>query len=378
MLLIVRVLMTTWAWRSHYYPLVPFAWALLAAGHEVRVATQPGLVPFVINSGVPAVAVGPDLDFTEVFSDLTESTRNRQNASIDAAGGTVRYAAAMVDDLVAFGRFWQPDLVVHEPFNLAGAITAQALGVPVVKHLWGADFTELVPVDEAVATGELVRRFGLSRLREESDLVLDPCPPAMQVPPGRSPRYPLRFVPYNGIAEHPAWLSVPAERPRVCVTWGTLMSELDSDGLFLAPRVVDALAGLDLEIIVATDPRMRPEFGALPENVRMTDGPLALHLVMPSCAAVIHQGGAGTTMTAMSAGVPQIIVPRIADQRFNAERLAGTGAGKVGELDVLADQVREIVTAGACAGAARALAEHNASRPSPAQVVAELPALIGR
>ncbi|WP_370948465.1 nucleotide disphospho-sugar-binding domain-containing protein [Amycolatopsis sp. cg5] len=369
--------MTTWGWRSHYYPLVPFAWALMAAGHEVRVATQPSLVPAVTSSGVPAVAVGPDLDFTEVFRGLANADSDG-DASITADGGTVRYAAAMVDDLVGFGRFWQPDLVVHEPFNLAGAIAAQVLGVPVVKHLWGADFTELVPVDESVATGDLVTRFGLARLREESDLVLDPCPAAIQVPPGRSTRLPMRFVPYNGKAEHPAWLSEPAEHPRVCVTWGTLMSELDSSELFLAPKVVDALSGLDLDIVIATTPDKRPDFGPLPKNVRFADAPLALHLVLPSCAAVIHQGGAGTTMTAMAAGTPQLILPRIADQLFNAERLAGTGAGMVGELDTLAAQVGDLTAANRWSEAARLLAAGNASRPSPAQVVAELPELIGR
>ena len=76
----------------------------------------------------------------------------------------------------------------------------------------------------------------------DSDLVLDPCPTAMQLPPGRSPRQPLQFVPYNGVAEHPPWLRYPPARPRVCVTWGTLMFEVDREDLFLAPRVVDALA----------------------------------------------------------------------------------------------------------------------------------------
>jgi UDP:flavonoid glycosyltransferase YjiC (YdhE family) len=44
-------------------------------------------------------------------------------------------------------------------------------------------------------------------------------------------------------------------------------------------------------------------------------------LVFPRCAAVIHHGGAGTTQTALQAGVPAIIVPHLADQFFWASHL---------------------------------------------------------
>ncbi|MCX2730884.1 DUF1205 domain-containing protein [Saccharopolyspora sp. NFXS83] len=373
----MRVLISTWGWRSHYYPMVPLAWALLAAGHEVRVASQPAMLPIITGSGLPGVAVGADLDFAEVFAAGINGDDADGGEVVTADGASVRYAEAMVDDLVAFGRCWSPDLLVHEPFNLAGAVTAQVLGIPAVKHLWGADFTELVPIAEDVATGDLVRRFGIDRLSASADLVLDPCPPAMQVPSGSSPRWPMRFVPYNGTAELPPWLWQPPTRPRICVTWGTLMSELDGSDLFLAPRVVDALAESDVEIVVATAPKTRPRFGALPDNVRFADGPLALHVVLPGCQAVVHQGGAGTTMTALAAGVPQVIFPAIVDQRFNATQLESTGAGAVGELDAVAAQVHELLTEPRWRTAAAELAEHNRTRPTPAQVAADLPRLLG-
>ncbi|GHH30934.1 hypothetical protein Srubr_25170 [Streptomyces rubradiris] len=58
----MRFLFTTFAWSSHYYPMVPLGWALQAAGHEVRVATTPSLVDAVVTTGLPAVAVGKDID----------------------------------------------------------------------------------------------------------------------------------------------------------------------------------------------------------------------------------------------------------------------------------------------------------------------------
>ncbi|MEU3355356.1 glycosyltransferase [Streptomyces sp. NPDC037389] len=44
-------------------------------------------------------------------------------------------------------------------------------------------------------------------------------------------------------------------------------------------------------------------------------------------AAVVHHGGAGTTTTAARAGVPQVVVPQMADQPYWAARVAGLGIG---------------------------------------------------
>jgi UDP:flavonoid glycosyltransferase YjiC (YdhE family) len=128
--------------------------------------------------------------------------------------------------------------------------------------------------------------------------------------------------------------------------------------------------------VVATDPKNRWRFGALPDNVRFADGPLALHVLLASCQAIIHQGGAGTTMTALAAGVPQVILPAVVDQRFNAAQLALTGAGVAGDLDTVAEQVHELLAEPRWRLAATALAEHNRTRPSPAEVAAELPRLL--
>lgn len=44
-------------------------------------------------------------------------------------------------------------------------------------------------------------------------------------------------------------------------------------------------------------------------------------------AAVVHHGGAGTTMTATVAGAPQVVVPQIADQPYWGSRVAELGIG---------------------------------------------------
>ena len=49
--------------------------------------------------------------------------------------------------------------------------------------------------------------------------------------------------------------------------------------------------------------------------------------LFPRLAAVVHHGGAGTTTTAGKAGVPQVVVPQIADQPSWAGRVAELGIG---------------------------------------------------
>ncbi len=383
----MRVLVTSWGWRSHFYPLVPLAWALRAAGHEVLVASQPGMTDTITGAGLPAVAVGEDLDFAEVFGGrigrvATRAERARGPVSesvqpaVTADGGVVRFAAAMLDDLVALGREFGPDLVVFEPQNLAGAVTAAALGVPGVRQLWGPDETTQLELDRLSVLGPLAEQVGvdLADVRPAGDLLLDPCPPGLQVRLA-APSEPVRFVPYNGPTVLPDWLRrPPPDRLRVCLTWGTMMASLGIDSALDLPGLVAELAGLDIELVLALHPAQLEGLGELPDNVRAPRTPLALQLVLPSCQVLVHQGGAGSMMTALAAGVGQVVVPLVSDQHFNAERLVGIGAGlSLPDGVARPAEVRRLVTDlladSRIPRRAAELAEQVAAMPSPAQVV---------
>jgi vancomycin aglycone glucosyltransferase len=54
--------------------------------------------------------------------------------------------------------------------------------------------------------------------------------------------------------------------------------------------------------------------------------------LLPRVAAVIHHGGAGTTMAAARAGVPQVVVPHLYDQYYFADRVRRLGIGVYGPL----------------------------------------------
>lgn len=49
--------------------------------------------------------------------------------------------------------------------------------------------------------------------------------------------------------------------------------------------------------------------------------------LFPSCAAVVHHGGVGTTAAALAAGTPQVVIPWAYDQFDNAARVERLGVG---------------------------------------------------
>ena len=55
--------------------------------------------------------------------------------------------------------------------------------------------------------------------------------------------------------------------------------------------------------------------------------------VLGHASAVVGHGGAGTTLAAMAAGCPLVVVPLFGDQPANGVRVAVAGAGVVAPLD---------------------------------------------
>ncbi|HET9143127.1 nucleotide disphospho-sugar-binding domain-containing protein [Actinophytocola sp.] len=383
----MRILMSTWGWRSHFYSLVPLAWGLRAAGHEVLVASHPSMTGVITGAGLAAVPLGADVDFASVFSGrigkVGRFEANGDDGSLEPRispdGGVVRMADALLDDLVAFGRSYRPDLVVWEPFNLAAPIAAAALGVPGVLALWGPDYTVSLRLDTEAVVGPLANRFGLaaSEVSLTGTMMLDPVPPPMQVPLA-GPSRPIRYVPYNGTAVLPAWLHEPPARPRVCVTGGTVAGPGLSERTELT-EVIRGVAELDVEVVVAVMPAHRETLGPLPDNVRVPDSPIALRLVLPTCAAFVQHGGAGTIMTALVYGVPQLILPQITDEHFNAERLAATGAGTWldnPDAATVRDTVGTLAGDGPWRAAAGLMRDRIHAMPAPAEVAGSLAELV--
>ncbi|MFJ9520155.1 nucleotide disphospho-sugar-binding domain-containing protein [Kitasatospora sp. NPDC101801] len=389
----LRVLVTASGWPTHYMAMVPLAWALRAAGHEIRVAAQPSMRPAVVRSGMPMVPVGPDVDYLAVRrrtlpqerADGTPGTAEDIRAAAEADDGGLFGAwaeatGAALDDTVAFARAWRPDLVIGDTMAPAGLVAAHVLGVPGVRHLWGPDILGSEGgeklLDILPGYWEPYRRHGLDlRGTDPAHRTVSPCPPSLQAPPAPT-RLQLRWPPYNGPGTVPDWADRPGDRPRIALTWGTSTTGVLDGGGTPPAEVLAGLAGLDAEIVVAVTAEERERLGTPPPGVRVLEN-LPLHVLLPGCALLVHQGGFMTALTAAHHGVPQLLLPQLPNQISDAEVLAGSGAarvlptGRTSAAEVRA-AAEEVLGEGSYAEAARRLRAEILAQPTPREVAETL------
>jgi hypothetical protein len=108
----------------------------------------------------------------------------------------------------------------------------------------------------------------------------------------------------------------------ICVGFGSMPSVDPEQTTELFTRAL-ALAGRRGILLTGWGGLTRAR---LPESVLALES--APHdWLFPRVAAVVHHGGAGTTAAALRAGVPALVIPFIADQRFWGQRLTALGAG---------------------------------------------------
>ena len=86
--------------------------------------------------------------------------------------------------------------------------------------------------------------------------------------------------------------------------------------------------------------------GPVPANVHVEPW-IDQARVLDHADLVVCHGGSGTTLAALAAGVPLVMVPLFADQFENARRIAQTRAGRVVETQITAAGARSINTAAA-------------------------------
>ncbi|MDJ1136887.1 nucleotide disphospho-sugar-binding domain-containing protein [Streptomyces iconiensis] len=388
----MRVLFITSGWPTHFYMMAPLAWAFRAAGHELLVGCTPSGVPAVCGAGLPAVALGPDIDYMEIrrriqphedaghaapeSAEQAAELMARQGAE-DMIAAWQEVAFAGTEDIVGFARSWRPELIVTDPVPAGGLVAAHVLGVPAVRQLLSTDV--LGSTESEVMLGALpgfaehFARFGARFEGDPAHRTVDPMPPSMQLPPGPD-RLQMRFVPYNGPGAAPGWLLDPPERPRVCVTWGSAGKDE-----FLAPQVADALKDLDVEVVAAVAPGQREAMRGVGPHVKVVES-LPLDLLLPTCDLIVHQGGSSTILTAAWHGIPQMSVPTMAAEVDDARAHEATGAGRcIPQDEAAADAVRD-----GCAAllaqpryreAAERLLREIQEQPTPAQVVRSLTGL---
>jgi glycosyltransferase (activator-dependent family) len=410
----VKVLFATVNDGSFLHPMIPLAWALRTAGHEVQVANQAFATRHVTGAGLTSVPVGRQttsdrlLTAFRVTPEMLEEARPGLHPPYDLvddpAAATVEamttgYAEdverskyenfPMIAGLVSLARNWRPDLVVWEPFTLAGAIAAKACGAAHARMLFGIDafglarqrFLELGPTADPLADwlGSYARKYGAEFSEDMTcgHFTLDQYPPSVQLEAAGLDYLHTRYLPFGGKAAIPAWLREPPARPRVAITMGFTASGFFNGFGFDLRDILAELSTLDIEAVAIVDESERAKLGDdVPANTRLESW-VPLDARAETCSAAVTHAGGGTLLTFAARGVPQLTLPYHFDEPALGRRHAATGAGLTmhpakASGTAVRDAVQRLLDDPAFATAADQLRAEMQALPSPNDIVGQL------
>ncbi len=338
----MRVLMSSAGTRGDVQPVLALALEVRALGHDVRLCVPPNFVDWVGGHGFDAVPMGvamraprpgatpapvPDL-ITDQFDTLAAAVKG---CDVVLGANAHQYAARSVaerEGLPYVGALYAPVALPsaeHPPPPAPGRAwepggpAEHARGWADTAAAWNARALERVNHNRErlglAAIGDVLRHNLTDRPWLAADATLGPAPADADV------------------VQTGAWL-LPDPAP-------------------LPPRLEAFLAG--------GDPPVYAGFGSMPmppdtartvvaaaraagRRVVLSEGWAGLGVVddAPDCIAVgdvnqqalfprvavaVHHGGAGTTVAAARAGVPQVVVPLFSDQFYWAARVSALGIG---------------------------------------------------
>ncbi|HEY6757846.1 MAG TPA: glycosyltransferase [Baekduia sp.] len=384
----MRILITTRGSAGHVLPLAPFGHAARRAGHEVLVAAQRQHTDNVARTGLPHAPVD-DADQLELQARLPEFVK----LPVDEANqGVISEFFARIDTtaalpgLCAIVEDFRPDLILRESWEYASTLVADLYDIPVMR-------VALCLAALDAATNELAAP-ALDVFRAQLGLPPDPtaarlnATPLLTMLPGTlDAGEPLggvrRFRPADPIlsvrdtAPLPQWWP-GNDDPIVSFSLGSVAGQPHMPYFPALYRMaIDELSSLPIRLLVTVGDHPDPdELGPLPANVHAARW-VPQEAVLPHAAAVVVHGGFGSTLGALSHGVPMAVLPLFsADQWANAEAVERAGAG----VALVGDGPGRLVfdlPDGHAMGALGATVERLLNDPSPRRHARRIAAEIG-
>jgi UDP:flavonoid glycosyltransferase YjiC (YdhE family) len=330
---LLRALFSSTRGAGHFNPLVPFAGAFARAGHEVLVAGPPDLADAARGAGFELWQFDPppEDELGAIWGRVPQLPPEEANeVVVGEIFGRLNTTAALPKLRAAF-EGWRPDVVLRDPNEYASALAAELHGVPQARVAVGLVSSEEIGLGLAAGPVDTIRRA--------EGLAPDPGADVLRASPYLS-TFPRTLDEGDQPDTHrfhdPAW-DVPAGelpgwwpgrdgQPLVYVTFGSVAGGFPQ-ALPMYGVALRAVADLPVRVLLTVGRDL--DLGALPEapaNVRIEPWVPQQDVLGHAAAAVVH-GGSGSTLGALAAGLPLVVVPLFADQPENARRVAEVGAG---------------------------------------------------
>jgi UDP:flavonoid glycosyltransferase YjiC (YdhE family) len=332
----MRFMFSSTRGTGHLQPLLPYARALQARGHEVVVAAPAEAADLLRQAGLAHApfdhpgeeALGP------IWARLRGASQEEGMTiamSEIFAGVNARVALPKLQQAI---QTFAPDLIVRDSVEFAALIAAEHAGIPharVAVHMPSFEERQ-VPAQSAESLALLRASVGLipddgAALRSEP--VFCAFPASMDEALAVDARAPAPFrarMPDDTSSSQSAWQPTGDEsRPLVYLTFGTIIGTM-SHVRFIYRLALDAVAELPIRVVLTTGVIDADALGTIPDNAQV-EAWIPQREVLTHAAAVVCHGGSGTVRGALAAGLPLVVIPFGADQPYNAQRIAAVGAG---------------------------------------------------
>lgn len=363
----MRVLFSAVPVAGHVLPMLAMAAAAQAEGHEVAILSFEGLRELV--APLPLRAAGPSI------GDQVEETVRRTGRRWAGPGpeAAEMFAGTRVDltydQALAQAVAFAPDLIMCDTCDYVGPTVAAAVGAAWATHgIAGALPPTFVAAMEHRWASQL-RERGL-RARPRLGHV-DPYPDLLRDTGEVHPadRLPVRFTAFDraGARYEPPPFE-DTSLPRVLLTLGSSVDDPD-----LSDAIAASLNDTAVNVLT-TDPP--PADSRTSSRIRHL-GFVPLARVLPDVDLVVSAGGTGTVLSALAAGLPLVIAPRLADQPLNAARATRLGAARtIATAAEAGDAAHQVLTTPGYRAASQQVMQQINDQPAPADVLAQLMARI--
>jgi UDP:flavonoid glycosyltransferase YjiC (YdhE family) len=324
----MKMLLATWDCAGGFTPELTLIGGLAARGHDVHVAAHQSVRTRVERAGATFEHLPNIVDYDSRVPIAPEQER-------DLIYEGLLFSEAFAHDFSAVARRLQPDVELIDLFLLTSAVAARASGIPIAfltttifKFMeWlGGPYSQHFARLQAFATGlgyELPKTFmdllGVSPVIAST---FRPFELPTTFPPGYFSAGPLRDSASMGGAS--AFRRRSPEKPLVLVSLST--SYMNQAATL--KTLCQAVGMLDVEAVITTSDAIDPQSFEAAANTHVLRY-LPHDVILPITRLVVTHAGHGTVMSAVSAGVPMLLLPMGRDQRMVAARAAELGFGAV-------------------------------------------------
>ena len=364
----MKIIVATIGSRGDVQPYINLCQGLLAAGHEVQLASNPTLGKLAEAHDVPFLAVGHPVDMgVEGARLLEKSFDNMWIGLIRVMQLGARLVEEAYPDVLAACK--DADLVVTSDTG-SGVAEAERLGkpwisvtlqparLPVVNDRPPNLISRLLGKLFIAPTNRFRKRVGAPQVKDISSMlsqrmIMLPVSPAI-APADAKWAAQVRQTGYWFARPVEGWKPeqdlvdfLRAGKTPVAVSLG-VMSTSGRRASESARIVLDALriAG-DRAVLQGWDADLLRSMGA--DSTVYPAGSIPHGWLFDQVSAVVHHGGFGTTAAGLRSGVPCIVIPHIIDQYYWGQRVYDLGVGPKyvsrGKLnvEVLAERIRQAI-----------------------------------